>query len=537
MNTEKKFCVLLCSLLTLAAQGVSGQTSFTNSQKVWHEGHVNELYNLGYNSMNPTRLSYNLQKNAGEAVVNYQLGRGKYCDIDQSEHKNNLSVYLGGLKHLNKIDIGGFLKYDNISARDTKWNSTLYLNTLNPFVLCDSVASDATTESFQMEATLSYLASDRIKAGLSIGLTVGSASDQTDPRPKTNTAVFPVTAGIDYQVGKDWSVGASAQVRLLSSSISYTIINPLVSHRYFLMKGMGDYFRRSSSEESGYKRDYKGTTYKGALQASYLPANSALHNYVELTFEHGTENATDGGSAYTFKGGDFAFTTFGLTERLLWQPAKDVMHNIILKGSYGTGNGDWFDQKKQTDTEHGNMAYYEVLSKTRIHKYTTLSANAEYRFDKLKEGLPDFNASLLAGVSRNETSHFCDDGTHKQEYTNLTLIASAAKAVRIARGTLTAQLHGGYVLPLLDRKFDTGRTASGTDDITTPYVTKRFEYLTSKHFNVGGMLDYNIPVSTQVKLGVYGKVDTAVYNDDGAYFQQLKSTSYTTVDMGLYLNF
>lgn len=537
MKIEKQYSILLCSLIVLASPKAMGQTSFSNSQDLWHEGYVNELFNVRYQGLNPTRLSYNKIKTTGEAFINYRLGRGDYHAIDQSGHKNDLSVHLGGLKHFKKIDLGGHLQYHNISAKDTKWNSTLFLNEQNPFILCDSVASDATTESFQMEAALSYQFNDRLKAGLSIGLTVGSMSDQTDPRPKTSTSVFPITAGVDYRLTENWSVGLSAQFRLLNSSISYTSINPLIAHRYFLMKGMGDYFRRSTADESGYKRDYKGTAVKGELQIVYQPTDKTFQNYIAVSVGQGNEKATDGGSAYTFKGGDFGYGIYSITERLQWMPTDETQHNFILKGSYQTGNGDWYDQKKLTDTEHGNLAYYEVLSKDRLHKSKGMSACAEYRFDKLQDALPDFHAGILAAMNRNEIRHNCDDGTHKQEWTNLTIAASAGKAFNISKGTLTVSANGGYVFPMQDRKFDTGTTTTGSDNITDPYVTGRFEYESGKHITLGGMLDYHLPLIKGIRLGIYAKANAAIYNDNGAYYPLLNSTTYTTIDMGVYLNF
>ena len=43
----------------------------------------------------------------------------------------------------------------------------------------------------------------------------------------------------------------------------------------------------------------------------------------------------------------------------------------------GTGNSDWYDQKKLTDTEHGNISYYAVLSKTRIQKQQDMAVTAD----------------------------------------------------------------------------------------------------------------------------------------------------------------
>ena len=535
MKSSKKYYGTLCALLF--AVSAYGQSTFVNSQNKWHEGYVNELYNIRYNSINPTRLSYNKMRTVGTALFSYQYGRGDYHAVDAPKQTNDLNVYIGGLQHLGKVNLAGYLKYNNTKSKDIHWNPTLYLDENNPFILCDSVMNDAITEAFQMEATLSYDFNDRIKGGLSLGLKTGSLSDQTDPRPKTNTSVFPITAGFDYHISKPWSVGLTAQVRLLSSNISYAVVNPLNNHRFFLMKGMGDYYGTSTSAEYNYKRDYKGNTLTGALQAVYQPEDEMIQNFIEVAVSKGNEKATDGGSSYVFKGGDYYLTKIKATDRFIWNQSESLRHNIILSGQIQKGDADWYDQKRMKDTEHGNLVYYEILTKSRVQKSQSMTASAEYRLDLLKDGETDFYAGVNAAVNRNELKHYSDDGLHKQEWNLLSVNISAGKTFNLGKGQLAASVNGGYAMPLQDSKFATGTNVTGATDITSAYVLPQFEYATSKRIALGGMIDYSLPVVNKVKAGIYAKVKSLIYNDDAEYYQPLKSTSYTLADMGLYLNF
>ena len=57
--------LLLCLATALAAQQTKAQTEFANAANLWHDGAVNELYNIRYHSFNPTRLAYNSQQTTG----------------------------------------------------------------------------------------------------------------------------------------------------------------------------------------------------------------------------------------------------------------------------------------------------------------------------------------------------------------------------------------------------------------------------------------------------------------------------------------
>ena len=311
----KRYVLLLSlslgSLVQMHAQ------SLEECRSEWNESSANVSDNIRYTSLNPSRISFNSYKNKGVAKLDYTIGRGSYRPVDEGRLSNHLKFYMGGIKNLGKVDVSGFISYRNLQEKDKKWNSTLFLNPDNPFVLCDSVASDATTESFEMGMTASYAWNESWKGGISIGLTLGSLSDQTDPRPKTNTTVLPIYVGAEHRLSSQWALGATAGISFYNSDIAYTLVNPLNSHRYFLMKGMGDYYRISSNDVSGYQRAYKGLNYTGALQLVWEPEHKKYGNFTEVRYTHVSEEATDGGSSYKFYGGDYTSDEWMLQNRFL----------------------------------------------------------------------------------------------------------------------------------------------------------------------------------------------------------------------------
>jgi len=531
------------SLVGLCLMAVPAHSQKLSEHNVWNDEEVNQLTNIRYGALNPTRLSYNTKQTSGFTVLDYTLTRGKYHAIDKSGDQNDLNFFLGGLKHVGKFDLSGYLRYINTKADNKAWNSTLFLTEDNPFIFCDSVNSDMTTEAFQMEAAGSYAFAPRWKGAISIGLLTGSMSDQTDPRPKVNSSKFPVTAGAEWQMNNAISLGLAGNISLYRSNLSNTIINNLINYRYFLMKGMGDYYGFSSSGESGYPREYKGNSEKVALQLVYAPKDKTMSDFLEIAYRKGNENAEDGGSAYTFKGGDYSFSSISVTNRTMYKPSSNVMHNLILKAQMQNGEGKWYDQIKKTDTAHANRSYYEIEAKNTVYKSSCISADAEYRLDLLKDGDPDFYASGDLGLKQNTYKHFKQDPSdplQKQQYAIAHFNLSVGKNWTFSKYHLLTSLYGGYYFSIGDKTFASGNIATSSQDITNAYVIPQFEYYSSKHINMGGMIDLNFPIQIRqnnLKLGIYAKVGSNIYSDNSEYSSLYKSKSLTTANFGVYLNF
>jgi hypothetical protein len=533
--------LLSCSLIGLSIGAAKTKAAtLTDDWNVWNDAYVNELMNVRYGSVNPTQLSYNVKQTSGVAILDYSLGRGLYHSVDKSGHVNDLNVFIGGLKDLGKLDLSGYLKYTNRQENSKVWNSSLYLNQDNPFVLCDSVPSDVTTESFEMGTAASYAFSNTMKGALSLNLKTGNMSDQTDPRPETKSSDIQIKAGSEWKIGRMYFLGLSAGIDMYGSDISYTVVNPLNNHRFFLMKGMGDYFRRSSSDESGYSREYKGDTYSCAAQITYAPETSKWKNFFEVMAEKGNEDAEDGGSAYTFKGGDYDFNSFSFRNRLEFIPNDKIIHHLVFSGTINNGDGTWYDQKKEVDTEHGNISYYKILSKNKIHKSKRVSLNLEYRLNTIYKSCPDFYFYGNVGIEQVELKHFNDDGMHQQKSSLAHLKISAGKNFFLNKGSVSTSIHGGYYIPITNRIYGTGTSLTGDGDITAVYVNPEFEYVTSRYYNLGGSVKYDIPMRSGkdvLLVGVFAKVDSNIYQDDGTYYFPFKSKKYTTTNIGVVLSF
>ncbi|MBQ7494812.1 MAG: hypothetical protein IJT75_03475 [Bacteroidaceae bacterium] len=523
-----KHCLSVLWLLSLALATAKGQT--------WNESFVNEPQNLRYSSMNPTRLADNLLRDFAVADVQYCLAKGKFHAVDQSGDAHNVDAYIGGLRHIGRFDVAGHLRYSNQKEKNQIWNNTLWTNPRNPYIVCDSVPGDATTEAFDLQTTAVYSFNTQWRIGGELGLRTGNRADQTDPRPQTTTSSIPVTIGADFQPSETWGFGVSAGLRHFSSLVDYYNVQPLNNHTYFVMKGMGDYLQRLTVNESGYKREYTGTTYTAALNATWKGPDGRLADFLEVAFTTGDQDARDGGTAYEFRGGDYSETRITVLNRFQFRPTPDVLHNLTLSVCTTDGKGKWSEQKREVDTEHGNLAYYRVLATNTNHKIQQLTGSLVYQLDFLRNGQRNLYLRASGYFSQITRKQLLGNATPKQEISLLSMDLQAGKCFAIHDVNLLTQLQGGYTHPL-NKKFATGSVYTDTKDITGTYTRPLFEYESSRQGHAGILIDANMPVGAKLAVGIYATADCRLYMDKEEYWTGFKNKSLTTAQFGAYLRF
>ena len=520
---------VLVLLALAAATTVQAQT--------WNEDFLNQPVNIRYGSVNPTRISYNDVRNFAVADVDCNLNRGDFHAVDQSGKGHTIGAYIGGLRQIGRFDVQGRLSYRNRKDNDQSWNSTLWNNPYNPFVLCDSVPGDATTESYDMGVTATYAFNNRLKAALQADLRTGSRADQADPRPRTTTSILPITAGADYRLTDRWSIGASVGARFFNSQIEYTSVNStLHSYRYFLMKGMGDYAKRMSGDEPGYKRDYKGTDVQATIDAVWQPDSGRWANFVEAAFAFKNEDATDGGASYNFNGGDYQETVVTAQDRLQWKSDARTMHNFTLIATLASGKGTWSDQKRELDLERGSAVFYRVLSKNTIQENQRLCAALHYQFDKFSQGRRDITVEARVALAAISRKQYLGTSTPKQKINYIDLQLQGTKTIHIKKVSLLAQVGGDYRLPIT-KDYANGSPYTGEDDISQPFTRRVFEYESCGRFGLHALADASMPVSSVLTAGLFVKCRYDRYTDKEETWQGYDGTHLTTASMGIYLKF
>ncbi len=508
----------------------------TAQAQTWNEDFVNEPQNLRYNSASPTRLTDNAVRDFAVADVHYGLTKGKFHAVDQSGDAHNIEAYIGGLRHIGNFDVAGRIKYSNMTDKNQIWNTTLWNNPLNPYIVCDSVPSDVTTESFDLMATAAYSLGAHWRFGMELGLRTGNRADQTDPRPQTTTSSIPVTIGADFTPTEAWSFGLSAGLRHFSSIIDYSTVQPLNNHTYFVMKGMGDYLQRNTGSDSGYDREYTGKGYSAALNITWKDPNGRFADFLEAGYKTENQDARDGGTSYEFRGGDYSETQLSVQNRFQFRPNSRMLHNLTLTARSTNGTGSWTEQKREVDTQHGNLVYYRVLAKNTNHKPSLLEAGANYQLDILRDGKRDFYVQVAGNYSSLTRKQYLGGSTPKQEINLVDFNLKTGKLFAIHDVTLLAQLQGGYTHPL-KQKFATGSSYTDSKDITAVYTRPLFEYAAASQGRAGALIDASMPVSTQLTVGIYATANYNFYLGKEEFWKGYKDTALTTAQFGGYLKF
>lgn len=500
---------VIMSSLTVAVCAASPAESDSTRRDRLDHGTLNYLYNIWSGTENPVSLSFNKVRTFAEADLVSHFERGAYHSVSEGSKQNNYSLDISGLKQIGRFSLSGNIKYSNIKDFSRCWNSTLYLSPFDPFVIGDSVKSDITTEQFDLHAGAAYRFSDDIIAALKLRYLTGSLSDQTDPRPKTDAMHFIINPGFYWKMSDSHVLGATAGFNIYRSSITHSVINNYISNIYFLMRGMGDSQIFTTNDVLGYPRDYKGLRFRGNLEWEWKISPAAA-NILELGGSTNSEKATDGGSAYTYKGGDYSATDLTFYDRFSLSPGDRYHHNISLRGSYTSDKGYWYYQKRMTDPDHSNRTYFEILGKNKVHKSTTFSPSLLYRIDVLRAAAePDWSAQAGLSILYRDETHY-EETVSEQKYTLATVSAEGTKYFRLKALRLSATVGGAYRFSdLSDPTF-----ASVRGKLLKEYTAPAFEYATANTTTVTARLKLDIPLrlySTPSWLSVFAGGDCRIY--------------------------
>lgn len=497
--------------------------------QVWHQERDNGILNVQSGSASPLSLYHNPTEAWNAASASWLYSNGEFHRPDRPSGQKELDLSVEELGTLGKFRTSGSLRYRNTRDINRNWNSLIGNDPDNPYIICDTLADNSVTERFDIGGAITWQFSDNWIAGGQIGLTTATLSDNKDPRPKNDISRIPVTFGLEHRFGSGWSAGFFGGTEVFSSKFTNYLEYGQKTYRYYKMKGMGDYFAFSSSESSSAPREYFGLTYSAGANVGV--ARNSFENFTELGFSSGYENARDGGSAHEWKAGDYSFTRITFHERI--DLKGELRQSISLNADIKLIQGFWYDQKVKIDTEHGNISYYEVMSRYKNNDATRIVADACYRIGKDKS----WNAGLgVRFLSENDT-HFADGEACIQAWNQLGVNAEGWKTLNLGSNVLDISAGAGYILPLGEPEYATGNTAIAKDDITKCYVDPVFAYETSGKLSAFFRADWVFAPVKGMRPCLFAKGAILKQMGSASQYPSLEGTSFCSLTAGAVLTF
>lgn len=425
----------LFTLLTAACFSSAKAVEGAPADTLMQYADFNYLHNIEADALNPAALSGVPIDELAKMSIGYGMGNGALHRIDDTGHPSGLAVDAYGIKRLKRSVFEGRVSYFNENSRQRCWNSSLFLNPLNPFVLADDQPSDFNTERFRVYGKFAFFLTPKLRFGIAADYTPGVMSDEKDPRVETKGMRFKLYPGVNWSVSSRLSIGAAAGINLLNESSVYTSLGTAVNFRFYLMSGLGTFYPQSGSS---YTRDSKGTSWFASADCRYI-FSERVEDRLSLTFSRDNEHSTDGGNSYQFKSGAFTNDAFKLHNRL--SIASGIFfHNVELRLESNAVKGRWFDQKPVTIN---GSTHYEVMSSSIKHKASLYRVEAAYRIDRMeRSGVPGFSAGGRLIFESSDAKNYPE--LYLRKYTRLGVGANAAKYFQIKRLRLGACLDAGW---------------------------------------------------------------------------------------------
>jgi hypothetical protein len=388
---------------------------------------------------NPGALSENSIGNLSLMQAGYMHSDDQIRFIQQPEKTSVYNAETKGFMQLGKLYLFGAFGYSNNRYRGSEYNGTLMFNSLNPYLLGDTVPDLQFKEQFEMEGKASYRLSERLTIATGVEYLSAVGAKQKDPRNKNSISYLRVSPGVIYDLGKT-KLGLSGSVYTTSDEISYSVEGNW-NQTLFVLLGLGYY--RQEVNISYYSEWYTGKGYSGALQASH--ANNKLYMLGEVKYDHYSEEARTGSS---FRLIDGITTTNDISlSGLLRLSRGKALHLLTLKGSFKAVSSDEILQRSIT-VNKGTYSYDSLATISWIenkHLISDLSGALGYSYIVLDdESNIGFEAGGAVDVTYFSTEHYPVQSYGYYNFFNLKGSLFAGKLLHIGSLNLTPRIDVSY---------------------------------------------------------------------------------------------
>jgi len=212
------------------------------------------------------------------------------------------------MKHRSST-LWGRAYYNNGRQRGIRWNETSDLEVVYPYLLADSVP----TQAMKLER-YSFMGgyADRrgpLAWGATIAYKAGLYYRNVDPRPRNVTADLDLSAGLGYRLG-GYMAAASVAFKKYKQTNNVTFYSEMGNEKLFHLTGLTNDYGRFAG--TGYSTYYKGNRWalslnahplggyglSASVQASRFAFDNVLTTLNKLPMAHVTHNAIEAEAAW-----------------------------------------------------------------------------------------------------------------------------------------------------------------------------------------------------------------------------------------------
>ncbi len=393
---------------------------------------------------NPAALSLGNVSNINLAEAGYLFSNDEVRLVMQPERIMSWNTDTKGYMKLGKLSLFGSFGYSNSGYHGVMYNGTFMFNSLDPYILGDTVPARLFKEQFDMQGKVSYTVTDRIIFGVDAEYQSAVGARVKDPRHKNTISALRITPGVLYDLGKT-RLGLSASYYTTSDEIDYKVEG---NDKQVLFQFLGLGYRKEAFETSYYSQWYTGQGYSGAVQLDHSNGNTST--IAEVSFKHFKEECRHG-SSYRLLNGITWTNKVDLTALLKVEGARAI-HLISLKSSYEAANSDEINQQTHLVYLPSGIAYQELeIISWKENKYMVSDINATLSYSYLtfdRTGYPDIDAGVAFNMQYFKAGYYPVETNGFYDFMNAGASLYARKLFRIRSFLLTPGIEAGYRINL-----------------------------------------------------------------------------------------
>ncbi len=440
-------------------------------------------YNNWEGASNPAGLSLTNMHNLGNSYFTYNIDEGDFYRPQDASRVNTFGFTTERYQSLGEMTFRGEFTFHSFEEKDRQWGNVMDPFRGTPYIFSDVEGGDWSKQYYNLNFTA---ASGRLfglfYAGIEAHYELYTGARQNDPRPVNHTQSIHAKPGLLFPVGNNSDLGITGYISNRSEDISITLVNHDFQHRWYKMRGVGE-FRRGFMR--GYSRSYEGTGFGGGINYALTLNRGSLIADADIRFYN--EEVSDGSSIIQH-GGELEEMTLETSVRLKLTGAS-TLHRIT-----GTFNLTEFTGIEHSQSYDNSLEQWITFATSTRYRADHIHTGIDYRFYRTKTNNDyDWMAGLNASLISDDIRYLLPLSSKK--FADLRLLLNGEKNFTLAGNNLHMGVTAGYNMSIdedlsIHHELLDGDRSDITDNVTIP----DFYYHTTNYaiFGINATYSFNI---------------------------------------------